>query len=157
MKLLFITVGRVKRPYFKDAVAEYLKRVSRYASVETLEVRDGSAGGGKITPAIVMEKEAGKLLKAISAGDYLVALSEEGKSYTSHGFAEVFDRSLSGERSRVVFMIGGAFGISPEVKKRADLIWSLSPSTFPHELARVVCIEQVYRAFSIIKGEPYSH
>lgn len=156
MKILFISVGRIKRPYFKDAACEYLKRIGRYASVETIEVKDGSVGGKGI-PAFVMEKEAEKLLKPLCGGDYVIALSEEGSTFASHLFANVFEKALSGEKSRVVFMIGGAFGLAGNVKKRADLIWSLSPMTLPHELARIVCAEQVYRAFTIIKGEPYSH
>ncbi len=159
MKILFIFVGRIKRPYFKDAVEEYLKRIGRYASVDIVEVKDGSAGGrgGKATPTAVMEKEAEKLLKPLGGGDYVIALSEEGTTFASHPFANVFEGALSGEKSRIVFIIGGAFGLSGDVKKRADLVWSLSPMTLPHELARLVCAEQVYRAFTIMKGEPYSH
>jgi 23S rRNA (pseudouridine1915-N3)-methyltransferase len=105
----------------------------------------------------VLKREANRIIAKVGKGDFVVALNDRGRSYTSKGFAEQIERLLTGEKKRVCFIIGGAYGFHPSIIERADLTLSISPMTLPHEIARLVMVEQIYRAFTILKREPYSH
>lgn len=156
MKIIFLSVGRLKKGYAKDGVAEYLKRIKRYMPVEEVEVKD-EASGGAIPKVDVIKRESERLLSKTRQGDIIVALDEQGKSFTSHAFATQLERFMGSGKKRICFIVGGAYGLSPQIKKEADLTLALSSMTMPHDLARLVMAEQLYRGFTILRGEPYSH
>ncbi len=157
MTFRILCVGRVRESFFQGALGEYEKRLSRYAKVEILECPDEKAPE-RLSEAEAMNvkrKEGGRILDRIRDGDYVIALSIGGKRFTSEAFAgHIKDLMVSG-RSTVSFVIGGSLGLSPEVIKRADEEISFSDFTFPHQLMRVILLEQIYRAEKILSGEPY--
>lgn len=152
MKVLVISVGRV-RGDLADAVAEYEKRAGRYFQFEAIEVKEQPARGSDI--ARVMEEEGNRLLARVPAGFEVIALHREGKGWSSERLAGYFSDLALRAVSGVAFVIGGAFGLSDEVLSRADHLLSLSAFTLPHEMARLVLTEQIYRAGTIARGEPY--
>ena len=159
MKITFICVGSVRKTYIKDGVEEYLNRIKRYSPVEVIETKEGP-GSLKMPRDEVLKDEGERIIKKLKAGnrsDYLIALDERGRSLTSKGFAEFIDRMMSVGKNRISFIVGGAYGLHNSVTGLCDMSLSLSAMTLPHDLARLVLAEQVYRAFTIIKGEPYSH
>lgn len=153
MRITVIAVGRLKEAFWRDASAEYLKRLGSYADVRVVEVSDRDPGRGGEQRA--MAEEAVDILKAVPGGAHVVTLEITGESLTSEGFSERLGRLGLEGRSSVVFVIGGSHGLAPEVRQRADERLSLGSMTLPHNLARVVLLEQVYRAFRIARGEPY--
>jgi 23S rRNA (pseudouridine1915-N3)-methyltransferase len=157
MNITILAVGRLKERYLLEAQQEYLKRLSAYARVNVVEVPDESVPEG--APAAVeeriKEKEAGRLSRHIQPGACVVALDREGGQMSSEEFAEfIADLGLRG-KSQVAFVIGGTLGLSGEILARAQHRLSFSMMTFPHQLMRVILMEQVYRAFKIARGEPY--
>jgi 23S rRNA (pseudouridine1915-N3)-methyltransferase len=156
LKIIFLSVGRIKKGYAKDGVAEYLKRINRYMPVEEVVVKDESSGG-KVPRVDVLKREGERLLGKLKQGDIIIALDEQGRGFSSAAFAKQMERFLGSGKKRLCFIVGGAFGLSEELKKKADLLLALSEMTMPHDLARLVLSEQVYRAFTIMRGEPYSH
>ena len=157
MNISVITVGKLKERYFKEAVEEYSTRLSKYCKLDIIEVPDEKAPEN-LSPAqelMVIQKEGQGILKHIKEDAYVIALAIKGKQLSSEGLADfINDLGIKG-RSNIAFVIGGSLGLSDEVLKRADYKLSFSPMTFPHQLMRVVLLEQVYRGFRIIKGEPY--
>lgn len=145
-----ITVGSIKEKYLKDAIEEYTKRLSKYTNIEIVEVKDE----GLVEPqkAIILEEE--KILKHINEKDYLVTLEIEGKEFTSEEFAEKIDK-IQLEASNITFIIGGSYGLSQSIKDKSKLHLSFSKMTFPHQLFRVLLLEQIYRAFKINNNESY--
>jgi len=145
-----ITVGSIKEKYLKDAIEEYTKRLSKYTNIEIIEVKDE----GLVEPqkAIILEEE--KILKHINEKDYLVTLEIEGKEFTSEEFAEKIDK-IQLEASNITFIIGGSYGLSQSIKDKSRLHLSFSKMTFPHQLFRVLLLEQIYRAFKINNNESY--
>ena len=145
-----ITVGSIKEKYLKDAIEEYTKRLSKYTNIEIVEVKDE----GLVEPqkAIILEEE--KILKHINEKDYLVTLEIEGKEFTSEEFAEKIDK-IQLEASNITFIIGGSYGLSQNIKDKSRLHLSFSKMTFPHQLFRVLLLEQIYRAFKINNNESY--
>ncbi len=145
-----ITVGSIKEKYLKDAIDEYKKRISKYTKIEIIEVKDE----GLVEPqkAIILEEE--KILKHINEKDYLVTLEIEGKEFTSEEFAEKIDK-IQLEASNITFIIGGSYGLSQSIKDKSKLHLSFSKMTFPHQLFRVLLLEQIYRAFKINNNESY--
>ena len=157
MKITFITVGKLKEAHLKAAVAEYAKRLSKYAKFEIIEVADESASE-KISPAeeqVLIAKEGERILKHIKDGSYCIATAIAGESLTSVELAQKMAKLSVDGHSHIYFIIGGSLGLSPEVLGRADFCLSFSKMTFPHQLMRVMLAEQVYRAFRINNGEPY--
>lgn len=152
MKVTVISVGRV-RGDLAGAVAEYEKRAGRYFQFEAVEVREHPARGSDI--GRVMDEEGKRLLARVPAGFELVALHREGKGWSSERLAAYFSDLALRAVTGVAFVIGGAFGLSDEVLSRADHRLSLSDLTLPHEMARLVLTEQIYRAGTIARGEPY--
>ncbi|HQL35731.1 MAG TPA: 23S rRNA (pseudouridine(1915)-N(3))-methyltransferase RlmH [Bacillota bacterium] len=157
MNISIITVGKLKERYLKEAVEEYSTRLSKYCKLEIIEVPDEKAPEN-LSPAqelTVMQKEGQGILKYVKEDTYMIALAIQGKQMPSEGLADfINDLGIKG-RSNITFVIGGSLGLSEEVLKRADFKLSFSPMTFPHQLMRVMLLEQVYRGFKIIKGEPY--
>lgn len=157
MKITVLCVGRIKEKYFTDAVKEYAKRLGRYCKLEILEVMDEKIpdGAGKALEEAVKQKEGEKLLSRLRDGAYAIALELEGKKLDSVGFSERLEKLGVNGVSHIVFIIGGSLGLSEEVKKRADEAVSFSDMTFPHQLMRIILLEQIYRGYRIINREPY--
>lgn len=145
MRLIIAAVGRVKDRALRAAIDEYMGRVRRYGGCEEIELPD--APSAKLVPAFA---------KA-TAGATVIALEVGGKSLTSEAFARGVERWAAHGKGVVAFAIGGADGLPAEVSRAAQDRWSLSPLTFPHRLARLVLVEQIYRAMTILRGEPYAH
>ena len=141
-KIYFVVVGKIKESFYREAVAEYLKRLSRFAKVEIKEFAEG------INP----EAEADEILRACKG--YTIALAVEGEKLSSEGLAQRIGK-LTNEGKDITFVIGSSCGLSPRVKSFADYKLSFSDMTFPHQLMRVILVEQVYRAFMINAGSAY--
>jgi len=156
LKIIFLSVGKLKKGYAKDGIVEYLGRIKRYMPVEEVVVKDESSGGA-IPRVDVLKREGRRLLGKIKPGDIVVALDERGKGFTSEAFAAQIERFTTSGKKRICFIVGGAYGLSPELKAGADLLLRLSEMTTAHDMARLFLAEQLYRAFTILRGEPYSH
>jgi len=152
-----ICVGRLKEKFYIDACNEYRKRLSAYCRFELVELAESrlseTPGEKEITAAL--EREAAEILKAIPAGSFLVPLCIEGKTMPSEGMARLIAERENSGRPKLCFVIGSSYGLSPLVKNRADFRLSMSPMTFPHHLARVMLLEQIYRGFKINEGSRY--
>jgi 23S rRNA (pseudouridine1915-N3)-methyltransferase len=152
MRVVLSVVGRPRASGIADAVRDYETRAARYWPLESHEAREEPARGA--SPELVRAREGERLLAKLPAGGVVVACDERGVSWTSEEFARWLQRHREGGRD-VAFVIGGAFGLSPAVRERASVVLSLAPWTLPHELARLVLAEQLYRAGTIVRGEPY--
>ena len=157
MKITVITVGKIKEKYLKDAIAEYSKRLSRYCKLEILEVADEKTpdGASEIVEENIREKEGERILKLIKEDAYVITLEISGKMLTSEELADRIETLGIQGKSHLVFVIGGSIGLGREVLRRSDYALSFSKMTFPHQLMRVILLEQIYRAYRIIKKEPY--
>ncbi|MCX7843351.1 MAG: 23S rRNA (pseudouridine(1915)-N(3))-methyltransferase RlmH [Clostridia bacterium] len=157
MKISVIAVGKIKERYLKEGIAEYSKRLSRFCDLEIAEVEDEQAPES-LTPsqeASVKRKEAERVLKRIKEGSVVIVLEVKGKRLKSEEFAEKLNSFFISGSSHITFLIGGSLGVDQELLDKADLKLSVSDMTFPHQLARLILLEQLYRAFKIIRGEPY--
>jgi 23S rRNA (pseudouridine1915-N3)-methyltransferase len=146
-----ITVGNLKEKYLRDACNEYTKRLQAYAKVNIIEIEEEKKG----TTSIRKQKEGERIQKKLTNDTFVIALAIEGKSFTSEQFAEKISDLGTYGKSHLTFIIGGSDGLSTDISKRADLQLSFSKMTFPHQLMRVFLLEQIYRAFKIIRGENY--
>lgn len=157
MQINVLTVGKLKEKYWKGAVEEYVKRLSSYAKVNVVEVPDEPTpdNASAAQEEGIKRKEAEKLLGKIGDRDYVVALVIEGKGLTSEEFADHLDKMAGQGYSTFTFVIGGSLGLHESVRQRANYKLSFSKFTFPHQMVRVILLEQVYRAFRIQRGEPY--
>lgn len=157
MKIKLITVGKIKESFFKEAISEYSKRLSRYCSLEIIEVADEMTPEGASEAEIerILNKEGERILSKIKESDYIITLEIEGKKLTSEAFADTLSKILLNGNGTIDFIIGGSLGLSSDIKKRSDFSLSFSDMTFPHQLMRVVLLEQIYRAFKINSHEPY--
>lgn len=156
MKIIFVAVGSVKKSSIGDAAAEYLKRIKRYVPAEAVEVRDEGASP-KVPREDVLRKEGRRVLAALASGGFTIVLADTGEQMTSTAFSKFIEALMNQGRKNVSFVVGGAYGLHEEVYGKADHVLSLSAMTLPHDLARLFLYEQVYRAFTIMRGEPYSH
>lgn len=157
MKIKIACVGKLKDSFYREAAAEYAKRLSRFCALEIAEVSDEKAPE-TLSPAEeaqVKEREGERLLSRIAPGEYVVCLAIGGKRCSSEAFAHLLQNTFDRGASCVTFVIGGSLGLSSAVLQRSDLQLSISDMTLPHGLCRVVLLEQVYRAFKINAGEPY--
>ena len=152
MRIGLVAVGKLKERHWRDAAAEYVKRLAPYARLDVIEVPDRDVTADE---ARALAAEAADVLRALPPTAHVVALQPGGRSRTSEEFATWLAEAGLAGRSHVVFVIGGAAGLHPDVLARADETMSLGAMTFPHQLARVILLEQVYRAFRIARGEPY--
>ena len=157
IRITIISVGKIKEKYFAAAIDEYVKRLKRYASVDITELKDEPVPESlsENERLFVLKKEGQRVLEKIPAGALAVALCVEGKQLSSEEMAEYINNAVLSGQSRIVFIIGGSLGLSDEVKKRADFKLSFSKMTFPHRLMKVILLEQIYRAFTIIEGKTY--
>ncbi|MGP4069092.1 23S rRNA (pseudouridine(1915)-N(3))-methyltransferase RlmH [Halobacillus sp. B29] len=157
MKISIVTVGKLKEKYLKQGIEEYVKRLGPYAKVDIIEVPDEKAPENLSEAQMeeVKQKEGERILSKISQDTYVMTLEIEAKQLTSEKLASHMDSLATYGKSKVAFVIGGSLGLSDEVLKRSDFSLSFSKMTFPHQLMRLMLVEQVYRAFKIMKGEPY--
>ncbi|OYS04247.1 23S rRNA (pseudouridine(1915)-N(3))-methyltransferase RlmH [Lactobacillus johnsonii] len=157
MNIKIVCVGKLKEKYFKDGIAEYVKRMSRFAKVKIVQVSDEKAPE-KLSPAEmeqVKEIEGKRILDKIKDKEYVYVTAIKGKERTSEAFAKELSNLTTYGHSDITFVIGGSLGTSDAVNKRADDLISFGKFTMPHQLMRLVLIEQIYRAFMINNGSPY--
>lgn len=157
VSVTIICAGKLKEKFYREAAAEYEKRLSRFCKLSLIELKDEPTPD---TPtekerAAVLEKEGARILAKIPSGAYITALCVEGKQNSSEDFARLLAQGEIEGRGHIVFIIGGSLGLSPQIKERADLRLSFSEMTFPHQLMRVILLEQIYRGFQIRTGTPY--
>lgn len=157
MNITIVTVGKLKEKYLKQGIDEYLKRLSAYAKVDIIELPDEKAPEtlSDVEMLQIKDKEGGRILSKISPDAHVIALAIEGKMKTSEELADTIDKLGTYGKSKITFVIGGSLGLSQDVMKRADEALSFSKMTFPHQLMRLILVEQVYRAYRIMRGEPY--
>ncbi|MFT9496492.1 23S rRNA (pseudouridine(1915)-N(3))-methyltransferase RlmH [Anaerosolibacter sp.] len=157
MNISIIGVGKVKENFMAKAIDEYTKRLSRYCKLNIIEVPDEKAPENLSEKEMEQVKgaEGENILKHVKEGMYVIALDIQGKMLSSEELADKMEKLGLQGNSSIAFIIGGSLGLSDEVKKRADFRLSFSPMTFPHQLMRVILLEQIYRGFRIMKNEPY--
>ncbi|TWD99625.1 23S rRNA (pseudouridine1915-N3)-methyltransferase [Neobacillus bataviensis] len=157
MNISIITVGKLKEKYLRQGIEEYLKRLTAYAKVEMVEVADEKAPEelSELEMLQVKQKEGERILAKISQDTYVIALAIQGKLQSSEELAKNLDQLATYGKSKVAFVIGGSLGLSDEVIKRSNEQLSFSRMTFPHQLMRLILVEQIYRAFRINRNEPY--
>jgi 23S rRNA (pseudouridine1915-N3)-methyltransferase len=153
VKFRFIFVGKTTERWLQEGIREYTQRLEHYGSVETVVVPASTHR----EPARQVEEEGLSVMKALGPRDWVVLLDERGDSFTSVGLAELLGKRSTAGVSSFAFVIGGAYGWSPAVREKAKLTLSLSELTFTHQMVRVILLEQVYRAMTILKGESYHH
>ena len=157
MKITLITVGKIKEKYLRDAIAEYSKRLSKYCKLEIVEVADEKTPdhASETFENAIREKEGERILRYVKDDAYVITLEIGGRMLGSEELAEKIERLGIQGKSHIMFIIGGSLGLGPEVMKRSDYALSFSKMTFPHQLMRVILLEQIYRSCRIISGEPY--
>lgn len=157
MRITVIAVGKIKEKFYEQAIAEYSKRLSRYCKLNIIQVADEKTpdSAGECLERQIKEKEGGRILAGIKDGAYVIALAIEGELPDSVALAGKLESLGVSGSSHIVFIIGGSLGLSEKVLERADYKLSFSNMTFPHQLMRVILLEQIYRSYRIISGEPY--
>lgn len=157
IKISIVSVGKIKEKYIKLGIDEFSKRLSKYCKLEIIEVSDEKAPENLSNKEIMMikNKEGFSILSKIKDGAYIIALDIQGRSISSEDLADNLERLGIMGKSQLYFVIGGSLGLSDEVLSRADMKLSFSKMTFPHQLMRLILLEQVYRAFRINSGQPY--
>ena len=157
MKITLITVGKIKEKYLRDAIAEYSKRLSKYCKLEIVEVADEKTPdhASETFENAIREKEGERILRYVKDDAYVITLEIGGRMLGSEELAEKIEGLGIQGKSHIMFIIGGSLGLDPEVMKRSDYALSFSKMTFPHQLMRVILLEQIYRSYRIISGEPY--
>ena len=157
MRITLVTVGKINEKYLEQAIAEYSKRLSRYCRLEIIQVADEKTpeGASSAVEEQIKEKEGERILSQIREGAYVIALAIDGQMLDSVELSQKISKLGIDGISHIVFVIGGSLGLSSRVLKRADYKLSFSRMTFPHQLMRVILLEQIYRSYRIISGEPY--
>ena len=157
MKITVITVGKIKEKYLKDAIAEYSKRLSKYCKLEIIEVADEKTldNASEVVEDSIRSKEAERILKYVKDDAYVITLEIGGKQLSSEELADKIDKLGVQGTSHIIFIIGGSIGLGKEVLNKSNYALSFSKMTFPHQLMRVILLEQVYRSYRIILNEPY--
>jgi 23S rRNA (pseudouridine1915-N3)-methyltransferase len=156
MKFQFWSIGKNNEPYVKEGVEVFTNRISNYFSAEWIIIPPPK-NAGALSEMDLKKKEGETILNLLTKDDYLILLDERGKQFTSEGLAAFIQQRAMESSKRLVFLIGGAYGVSDDVIKRANYRWSLSQLVFPHQLVRLILAEQVYRACTITKNEKYHH
>ena len=157
MNVKILCVGKIKEKFYRDAISEYSKRLSKYCSLEVIEVSDEKTNenSSETEIALVKAKEGERILKHIKDKDFVIALAILGKQLDSVAFSKYIENLGISGHSSITFIIGGSLGLSDEVMKRSDFQISFSDMTFPHQLMRVILLEQIYRGMRIMNNEPY--
>ncbi|MDG1689499.1 MAG: 23S rRNA (pseudouridine(1915)-N(3))-methyltransferase RlmH [Flavobacteriales bacterium] len=156
MKVKLIVIGKTKSKFLLDGENEYVKRLKHYCKFSELIIPD-IKNGGKLSKKELKEKEGNLILESIKNSDYVILLDNKGLALTSIEFSELLNKKMVSSTNELVFIVGGAFGFSESVYKRANTKLSLSKMTFSHQMVRMIFKEQLYRAFTILKGEKYHH
>lgn len=157
MKITIVCVGKIKESFYREALAEYTKRLGKYCKLEIAEVADEKTPdcAGPALEEQIKEREARRILSRIKEDAYVCTLEIAGRKFSSEGFAEFLEKAALSGKSHIVFVIGGSLGLHQSVLERSNQSVSFSDMTFPHQLMRVILSEQIYRAFRIISHEPY--
>ena len=157
MKIKIVTVGKLKEKYLKDGIEEYSKRISRFATVDMIELADEKTPdrARDSENEKILELEGNRIISKIGDREFVIVLAIEGKTLSSEEFSKQLEQASINGYSTLTFVIGGSLGLSPQVKKRANLFLSFGRLTLPHQLMRLVLTEQIYRAFTIQQGSPY--
>lgn len=157
MKIKLVTIGKLKEKYLKEGIAEYSKRLSRFTKVEIIELADEKTPdkASQLENQQILVKEGERILSKIADREFVIALDIEGQQFPSEEFSLVIENASIKGFSNITFIIGGSLGLSSQVKDRANLLMSFGKLTLPHQLMRLVLIEQIYRAFMIQQGSPY--
>ena len=157
MKIKVVTVGKLKEKYLKDGIAEYSKRISRFAKLEMIELADEKTPdrASESENQKILEIEGQRILSKVADRDFVIVLAIEGKTLSSEEFSKKLEEASIKGFSTLTFIIGGSLGLSQDVKKRANISVSFGRLTLPHQLMRLVLVEQIYRAFTIQQGSPY--
>lgn len=157
MKITVITVGKLKEAYLREAIAEYTKRLGKYCKLEIVEVADEKTpdNASATMENAIRSKEAERILKYVKEDAYVITLEIDGTQLSSEELAEKIEKLGVQGISHIVFIIGGSIGLGEEVLQKSDYALSFSKMTFPHQLMRVILLEQIYRSYRIISGEPY--
>lgn len=157
MKITLITVGKIKEKYLKDAIAEYTKRLSKYCKLDIVEVSDEKTPdqASEAVENDIRTKEAERILKYVKEQAYVITLEIAGKQLASEALAHKIEQLGVQGQSHIIFIIGGSIGLGEVILKRSDFALSFSKMTFPHQLMRVILLEQIYRSYRIMQGEPY--
>lgn len=157
MNITIISVGKIKESFYRDAIAEYSKRLSKYCKLSIIEVADEKTPdqASPVVENTIMQKEADRILKNVKEDAYVMALAIEGRKCDSVSFSSKIENLGIQGKSNLVFVIGGSLGLADTVKSRADELISFSDMTFPHQLMRVILVEQIYRGYRIMNHEPY--
>lgn len=152
-----IACGKVKEKWMKEGIEEYSKRIQPYEKLEIIEVKDEKTpdNASEADNIKIKQIEGERLLKNISEDDYVVLLDLAGKEIDSVGLSQTIDKIHTLGKNKIDFVIGGSLGLSQEVIQRANIRWKISNNTFPHQLCRIIVLEQIYRAFRILNNEPY--
>jgi 23S rRNA (pseudouridine1915-N3)-methyltransferase len=156
MKLSLWSIGKNNDSYVKEGVDDFTKRLSKYLPVEWMII-PAPKNAGLLSETDLKKKESETILQLLKPDDFLIALDERGKSFTSEALAQLLQQRATESTKHIVFLIGGAFGIDEMVLQRAKIKWSLSALTFPHQLVRLILAEQLYRACTILRNEKYHH
>lgn len=156
MKITLLTVGKTDIKWVQDGLDVYISRLKHYVPFCVTEIPE-LKNASSLSKELIKTKEGELILKSIKSSDEVLLLDEHGKEYSSSEWARIMERRISGSGRDIVFVIGGAYGFSQQVYDRCDGMLSLSRMTFSHQMVRVIFTEQLYRAFTIIKGEPYHH
>lgn len=156
MKITFLVIGKTDEAYLREGVEKYLKRLKHYISFQYLEIPD-LKNTKHLNEAEQKSKEAELILKQLKPNDQLILLDENGEEFSSEGFATYLNKKMLASIQNLVFVVGGPYGFDPSVYQKAQGKISLSRMTFSHQMVRLFFVEQVYRAFTILKGEPYHH
>ena len=157
MKIKIVTVGKLKEKYLKDGIAGYTKRISRFTKLEMIELADEKTPdkASELENQKILETEGARILSKVGERDFVVVLAIEGKTFSSEEFSKQLEQASIKGYSTLTFIIGGSLGLAPVVKNRANLSVSFGRLTLPHQLMRLVLVEQIYRAFTIQQGSPY--
>ena len=157
MKITVITVGKIKEKFLKEAIAEYSKRLSKYCKLEIVEVADEKTpdNASEVVEDAIRSKEAERILKYVKDDAFVITLEINGKQLSSEELADKIDKLGVQGTSHIIFIIGGSIGLGQEVLQKSNYALSFSKMTFPHQLMRVILLEQIYRSYRIINGEPY--
>jgi len=156
MKIVLASVGKPHEPYVKDGIADFTQRINKYFKAEWILIPPPK-NAASLGETDLKKAEAAAIQAILQKDDYLILLDERGKQFSSPALAQFLQQRANESVKRLVFLIGGAFGVEESIGKRADFTWSLSPLVFPHMLVRLILSEQVYRACTILRNEKYHH
>ena len=156
MKIVLLTIGKTKKSFLSEGIKKYLLKLKHYTNLESIEI-DNIKFSKNISESELINKEAELLISKLAPSDYVILLDEKGRQYSSLEFSKKLNNWMIGSKKRLVFIIGGAYGVSKTVSSRVDEILSFSSMTFSHQMIRLFFLEQLYRAYTILNNNPYHH